>query len=106
MEMSYKQFFKLHREYFLLIKDGNWVPRWLWNQAHRDFLRTDLWRQMRITRYNLSNKKCDSCNDFCPLDEGQLHHLTYKKPFGLEDIEKDLSWLCAKCHENQHSRGK
>ena len=104
MEFTFNQFFNLHKEYYLLVKDGNWVPKWHWSIAHRDFLRTDLWRQMRIVKCSISRKACNKCNAFTTIDQGELHHKHYKKPFGLEDIETDLEWLCKKCHKEKHDR--
>lgn len=106
MEITYEYYKRLHEDYFLLVRAKQWVPKWQWNIAHQDFLRTDKWRELRIIRYSLSQKKCDCCNDYTPLEKGECHHWGYHVPFGEEIPEIHLGWLCKKCHSIEHDDRK
>ena len=67
-------------------------------QAYREFLKTDDWRQIRAARLEMDDWECTRCHRTRNL---QVHHLSYRNPWGQENLE-DLVTLCQGCHYKTH----
>lgn len=66
-------------------------------EEYKEYLQSEDWRQIRVTRLRADNFTCQKCGSKQNL---QVHHLTYER-VGCECI-KDLITLCKDCHSEVH----
>lgn len=78
----------------------------LYQQIHREYLKSDEWKRKRS---QLHNKMADSadgagwcytCSKQCEPNLLHCHHLTYER-LGREEMD-DLVFVCGKCHYKIH----
>lgn len=72
------------------------------NQAYKDHINSDKWKEFRKTILVKYKHTCQKCNNiFLPRDL-HVHHLHYRT-FGNEKDE-DVKLVCVGCHEKIHGR--
>ena len=74
------------------------MPESVSQVAHRQYLNSSIWNEIRTKAINHYGKVCSNCGE-CGAD---VHHLFYPEIQGEEKIE-DLMILCRSCHEAVHS---
>lgn len=67
-------------------------------RAHRDYLQTDHWFELRNSAIERDGGKCVRCGDSMSL---QVHHKVYRDRFELGVLE-DVETLCERCHRIEH----
>lgn len=68
-------------------------------KAYRDFLLSPAWFRQREKAIAFHGGCCMKCGS---KDRIEVHHKHYGKPWGQEDVERDLEVLCHKCHISHH----
>jgi hypothetical protein len=66
--------------------------------AHRQYLNSPIWNEIRTKAINHYGKICANCGEYGT----DVHHLSYPEIQGEERVE-DLMVLCRSCHEAIHS---
>jgi len=70
-------------------------------KAYREYLRSEHWKQLRLSAIERDGGKCVRCPS---SDRLQVHHRVYRGRWEdgvLEDVES----LCRKCHRLEHGYG-
>lgn len=67
-------------------------------RAHRDYLKTDHWFELRNSAIERDGGKCVRCGGNTVL---QVHHKIYRERFELGVLE-DVETLCQRCHRIEH----
>ena len=79
------------------------LPKDIWFQIYREYLRTNQWKQVRAIVLKKYNNSCAECG--ISHKKLQIHHLTYIH-WGRPGEENDCIVLCKKCHKKRHSPKK
>ena len=66
--------------------------------SYNDYLKSPHWKNKKKDLALKRAKKCIIC---CQVNNLDVHHKTYKR-IGSEDINKDLIYLCRRCHKAVH----
>lgn len=70
------------------------------DDAYKEYLESAEWREKRQKRLLMDGYRCRFCGTRLNL---QVHHKTYAKGLGEEDVGLDLITLCKDCHFLLHS---
>lgn len=66
---------------------------------YHEYLLSKTWKEIRRKVFKYHGKNCKSCDGNIGID---VHHRTYERVGGNENIKDDLIPLCRKCHDNVH----
>lgn len=69
--------------------------------AHRQFISSPLWHQIRARAIETHGPNCNSCGG----TGSDVHHKTYER-FGGNELMSDLEVLCRDCHEAKHAASR
>lgn len=64
---------------------------------YKDYLQTDMWKELRRLAYLRANHKCEHCG----MSAVAVHHIKYPKRYEDDSID-NLVVVCKKCHELNH----
>ena len=73
-------------------------------EAYQHYLESDEWKEIRNKRLMIDGFVCQSCGSRGTSQNPlQIHHFSYKRPLGQENVYRDLVTLCKACHSTLHN---
>lgn len=67
-------------------------------QEYKEYLESDIWQKRKEDYRKNHEYKCSKCNAKTNL---HIHHLRYT--FAGKEEDKDLQYLCWRCHGKEHN---
>lgn len=70
--------------------------------SYEEFLDSERWQKLRTMVLEYHGYKCKDCRIDIDIADAQIHHLHYRRSWGVENPKTDLIPLCRDCHWKSH----
>ena len=64
------------------------------------------YHELRVAACRRAMYHCEVCYRWTPIDEGHLDHYPKTRGAGAGDTLEETRWICYRCHNKRHTKGR